>query len=63
MKALKIAIECTSLHTVSKLNSQGRFKLSLSRYGDQIGLAKPLKKSSNNWPMSLLIDTVEAASP
>jgi hypothetical protein len=37
--------------------------LSLSRYGNQRGLTKPLKKSSNNWPMSLLIDIVEAASP
>jgi hypothetical protein len=35
----------------------------LSRYGNQKGLAKPLKKSSNSWPMPLLIDTVEAASP
>jgi hypothetical protein len=63
MKALKIAIECTSLHPVSKLNSQERVKLSFSRYGNQRGLAKPLKKSSNSWPMPLLIDTVEAASP
>jgi hypothetical protein len=63
MKALEIAIECTSLHPVSKLNSQGRVGLSLSRYGNQRGLAKPLKKSSNSWPMSLLIDIVEAASP
>jgi hypothetical protein len=63
MKALKIAIECTSLHPVSKLNSQGRVKLSLSRYGNQRGLTKPLKMSSNNWPMSVLIEIVEAASP
>jgi hypothetical protein len=63
MKALKIAMECTSTHPVSKLNSQGRVRLSLSRCGNQRGLEKPLKKSSNNWPMSLLIDTVEATSP
>jgi hypothetical protein len=63
MKALKIAMECTSLHPVSKLNSQGKVRLSLSRYGNQRELAKPLKKSSNSWPMSLLIDTVEATSP
>jgi hypothetical protein len=63
MKALKIAMECISLHPVSKLNSQGRVRLSLSKYGNQRGLAKPLKKSSNSCPMSLLIDTVEAASP
>jgi hypothetical protein len=63
MKALKIAMECTSLHPVSKLNSQGSVGLSLSRYRNQRRLAKPLKKSSNSWPMSLLIDTVEAASP
>jgi hypothetical protein len=63
MKALKIVMECISLHPVSKLNSQGRVRLSLSKYGNQRGLAKPLKKSSNNWPMSLLTDTVEAASP
>jgi hypothetical protein len=63
MKALKIAMECTALHPVSKLNSQGSVRLSLSRYGNQKGLAKPLKKSSNRWPMSLLIDIVEAASP
>jgi hypothetical protein len=63
MKALKIDIECTSLHPVSKLNSQGRVRLSLSRYGNQRGLTKPLKKSSKSWPMPLLMDTVEAASP
>jgi hypothetical protein len=63
MKALKIAMECISLHPVSKLNSQGRVRLSLSRYGNQRGLAKLVKKSSNSWPMSLLIDTVDAASP
>jgi hypothetical protein len=48
MKALKIAMDCTSTHPVSKLNSQGRVRLSLSRYGNQRGLEKPLKKSSNN---------------
>jgi hypothetical protein len=63
MKALKIAMECTSTHPISKLNSQGRVRLSLSIDGNQRGLAKPLKKSPNNWPISLLIDTVEAASP
>jgi hypothetical protein len=63
MKALKIAMECISSHIVSKLNSQGRIRLSLSRYGNQRGLAKPMKKRSNSWPMSLLIDTVEEASP
>jgi hypothetical protein len=63
MKALKIAIECTSLHPVSELNSQGRVMLPLSRYGNQRGLVKPLKKSSNNLPMPLFMDIVEAASP
>jgi hypothetical protein len=63
MKIFKIAIDCTSLHPASKLNSQGRVKLSLFRYGSQRGLAKPLKKSSKSWPMFLLMDTVEAASP
>jgi hypothetical protein len=63
MKALKIAMECISSHPVSKLNSQGRVRLSLSRYENQRGLGKPLKKRSNSWPLSLLIDTVEAASP
>jgi hypothetical protein len=63
MKALKIAMDCTSLHPVSKLNSQGRVKLSLFRYGSQRGSEKPLKKSSKSWPMPWLMDTVEAASP
>jgi hypothetical protein len=63
MKVLKIVVDCTSLHPTSKLNSQGRVKLSLSRYGSKRGLAKPLKKSSKSWPMLWLIDTVEAASP
>jgi hypothetical protein len=63
MKLLKISMECTSLHPVSKLNSQGRVKLSLSEYGNQRGLAKPLKKSSKSWPIFWLMDTEEAASP
>jgi hypothetical protein len=63
MKMLKIAIDFTSLHPASKLNSQGRVKLSLFIYGRQRGLAKHLKKSSKNWPMFWLMDTVEAASP
>jgi hypothetical protein len=63
MRILKIAIDFTSLHPTSKLNSQVRVKLSLFKYGSQRGLAKPLKKSSKTWPMFLLMDTVEAASP
>jgi hypothetical protein len=39
MKMLKIAMDFTSLHPVSKLNSQGRVKFSLFRYGSQRGLA------------------------
>jgi hypothetical protein len=54
MKALKIDIECTSLHPASKLNSQGRVKLSLSRYGSQRGLAKPLKKISKKLAYALV---------
>jgi hypothetical protein len=63
MKILKIAIDFTSLHPASKLNSQGIVMLSLFRYGSQRGLAKPLKKSSKSWLMFWLMDTVEAASP
>jgi hypothetical protein len=63
MKMLKIAMDFTSLHPVSKLNSQGRVKFSLFRYGSQRGLAKPLKKSSKSWLMLWSMDMVEAASP
>jgi hypothetical protein len=45
MKMLKIAMDFTSLHPVSKLNSQGRAKLSLFRYGIQRGLVKPLRRA------------------
>jgi hypothetical protein len=58
--------DCYGMHIITssfKTKFKGRVKLSLSRYGNQRGLAKPLKKSSNNWPMSLLIETVEVASP
>jgi hypothetical protein len=63
MKVLKISMERASMHLVSKLNSQGRVKLSLFKYGSQRGLVKPLKKSSKSWPIFWLMDTKEAASP
>jgi hypothetical protein len=44
MKMLKIAIDFTSLHPVSKLNSQGGVKLSLFRYGSQRGIDKAFEE-------------------
>jgi hypothetical protein len=61
MKVMKISMERTSMHPVSKLNSQGRVRLSLLKYGNQRGLAKPLKKEFKELA-NILVDGYRGSS-